>query len=254
MSGFPMGSHTPSLPQALEIIEEFRSLLWKRYGARFKGIVLYGSYARGEPEEGSDIDLLLLMDSGTPVGHEQQAISQLTRELNDKHCAYGVLLAPILLGERDYQGGKSPFFLNVKREGIFFAPGDRVDMQPEIDDLLRRASQELEAVQLLLEGGFYSVAASRAYYAMFYAAEGVLLSKGIARSRHSGVIAAFNEYFVRTGLLPDTLAAALSEVFDQRNKADYDPRPFPKEWVESTLADAQSFVCAVERFLATQSQ
>ncbi|MGI8911693.1 MAG: nucleotidyltransferase domain-containing protein [Rubrobacteraceae bacterium] len=32
------------------------------YGERYRGMVLYGSYARGEADEGSDVDLLLLLD------------------------------------------------------------------------------------------------------------------------------------------------------------------------------------------------
>lgn len=248
-----MELHRPSLPQVLEIIEELRSLLWERYGPRFRGIILYGSCARGEHGEGSDIDLLLLMDDDVDIRHEQKAISQLSHKLNDKYYQRGVLLAPLLLQEGDYQSGKSPFFLNVKREGISFTPGDRINMQPEIDDLLRRARHGLEAVRLLLEGGFYDIAASRAYYAMFYAAEAALLSKGIARSRHSGVIAAFNEYFVHTGLLPDALATALSNAFDQRNEADYGSQPFARERAEALLKDTEDFVSAVEQFLATQS-
>jgi len=32
------------------------------YGERYQGLVLYGSYAPGEADEGSDVDLLLLLD------------------------------------------------------------------------------------------------------------------------------------------------------------------------------------------------
>ena len=247
-----MESYEPNLPEVLEIMEELRSPLWKLYGPRFKGLVLYGSHARGDSEEGSDIDILILMDDQMDVHHEGPAISKLSRKLKDKYCGDGVLLAPIVLNEGDYHRGKSPFYLNVKREGISFAPGDRIGMQAEIDDLLRRARQNLEAARLLLESSFYDVAASRAYYAMFYAAEAVLLSRGISRSRHSGVIAAFNEYFVNTRLLPGTLSATLNNAFEQRNQADYGPQPFPHEGAEAILRDAEEFVGAIERFLATQ--
>ncbi len=241
-----------SLPQVLEIVERLRSLLWKRYGPHFKGLVLYGSCARGDHEEGSDIDLLVLMDDEMDLRNEERAISELRHKLSDKCLKYGTLLAPVLVREGEYQRGKSPFFLNVKREGISFAPGDRIDMQPEIDDLIDRARRNLSVARDIFEGENYDIAASRAYYAMFYAAEAALLSRGTARSRHSGVIAAFNEYFVRTGLLPDTLATDLSNAFDQRNEADYGRQLFPREQAETMLKDAEEFVIAVERFLTSQ--
>ena len=233
------------------MVEEFRSLLWKSYGPRLKGIVLYGSYARGDYEQGSDVDLLVLMEDSTDVHREDKTVLDAALKTNDKHLGYGTLLSPRLVREKDYQYGKSPFFLNVKREGISFAPWDRIDMQPGIDDLLGRARRELGAVRLLLDQGYYDVAASRAYYAMFYAAEAALLSRGITRSRHSGVIAAFGEYFVRTGLLPGTLSADLSNAFAQRAQADYGPSPFPPDTAEAVLRDAESFVSAVEGLLAS---
>ena len=52
-----------------------------------------------------------------------------------------------------------------------------------------------------LQQGFYAVAVTRAYYAMFYAATALLESQGISGSRQSGVVAAFGEHFVKTGLM-----------------------------------------------------
>ena len=236
----------------MEIAEELRSILWNRYGPRFRGIVLYGSYARGDYDSGSDIDLLVLMEDGTELDREREAISKLTHRLDYKCHEYGTILSPYFLLEGDYQRGKSPFFLNVKREGISLSPGDRINMRQDVDDLLRRANRDLEGVRVLLSQDFYDIAASRAYYAMFYAAEAVLLSRGMARSRHTGVIHAFNEYFVNTGLLPQALYSDLNSAFNQRQQADYGPEKISRESAESLLRDAEEFVGAVERFLDTE--
>ncbi len=64
------------------------------------------------------------------------------------------------------------------------------------------ARRDLQAAESNLNLGFYHITISRAYYAMFYAASALLASKGITRSRHSGVLSAFGEQFVRTGLIP----------------------------------------------------
>ena len=53
-----------------------------------------------------------------------------------------------------------------------------------------------------LDDGFYASAVNRAYYyAIFYAANAMLSTQGLARSKHSRVISAFREHFVKPGLI-----------------------------------------------------
>jgi predicted nucleotidyltransferase len=50
------------LPPALqEAVRKLEAGLRELYGERFHGLLLYGSYARGDAREGSDVDLLLLL-------------------------------------------------------------------------------------------------------------------------------------------------------------------------------------------------
>ena len=63
-----------------------------------------------------------------------------------------------------------------------------------ISTLLNRAEDAIESAQLLLDKSFYEASVSRAYYAMFYAAEALLLSKGLFVSTHKGVITLLNEH------------------------------------------------------------
>jgi len=72
---------------------------------------------------------------------------------------------------------------------------------PEVQLYLDRAYLDLQAAESNLQQGFHTVAVTRAYYAMFYAAGALLASKGISRSKHSGVHSAFGEHSVRTGLI-----------------------------------------------------
>ncbi|MDP2976730.1 MAG: HEPN domain-containing protein [Anaerolineales bacterium] len=77
-------------------------------------------------------------------------------------------------------------------------------MSPEIEELLERARQSQKAAAKLLHSGFTNFAASRAYYAMFYVAQALLLSKGLSFSSHSAVIAAFGKEFAKTNTMnPD---------------------------------------------------
>ena len=242
----------PSLPDALGMLEELRILLLERYSSRFRGLVLYGSYARGDQDEESDVDLLVLVDDDTDVDQERDTILRFAHKLNLGTPVRGLIASPVLVRESEYQRGKTPFFLNVKREGISLAPEDAISMQREIHDLLARAGRNLRVARTLLQGEDHDVAASRAYYAMFYAAEAALLSRGIARSRHSGVISAFNELLVHPGTLPAPLASSLTRAFELRNRADYGSQSFPKEEAQALLGDAEEFVGAVSVLLSEQ--
>ena len=56
------------------ILHECRRVLESFYGDRLKGIVLYGSSARGTDTEESDIDLLILLEGPVDVVHEIRRI------------------------------------------------------------------------------------------------------------------------------------------------------------------------------------
>jgi predicted nucleotidyltransferase len=52
----------PLPPEIRDVVRALEEGLKKLYGDRFRGLLLYGSYARGDAREGSDVDLLLLLD------------------------------------------------------------------------------------------------------------------------------------------------------------------------------------------------
>lgn len=91
----------------------------------------------------------------------------------------------------------------------------------EIAANLERAEQSIRAAQQLASGGYYDFAASRAYYAAFYAATAVLLSEGLELSKHSGVIASIHQRFVKTGKLDKEQGKTLNWLFELRGVGDY---------------------------------
>lgn len=70
-------------------------------------------------------------------------------------------------------------------------------MMPEQSALLQKAQSSIDAAKLLVSEEFYDFAVSRAYYAMFYIAEAILLDDELNYSKHSAVIAAFGKHFVK---------------------------------------------------------
>jgi len=120
----------------------------------------------------------------------------------------------------------------------------------EGESLLRKAKQSIEAAELLLQQGFPSFAASRAYYAMFYAAEALLLSKGLHFSKHSAVIAAFGEHFAKTHVLPPKLHRYLIQGFEERQVSDYGTEmEISPHAAESAIQRAKEFLSAATNYL-----
>lgn len=116
------------------------------------------------------------------------------------------------------------------------------------------ALRDLQAAESNLNLGFYHITISRAYYAMFYAASALLASKGIARSKHSGMLSAFGEQFVRTGLIEPEYAKMLGHAFDSRLDSDYDVIYAAEPAVaEDILKAARHFVARAERYLEQES-
>lgn len=82
--------------------------------------ILFGSYARGDADAESDIDVMILVDS------PRQDISQKTWEISsvaaDLLLSQGAMVLPIVENRRYFQDniGFLPFFQNVAREGVWY--------------------------------------------------------------------------------------------------------------------------------------
>ncbi|MFQ5819699.1 MAG: nucleotidyltransferase family protein [Candidatus Heimdallarchaeota archaeon] len=96
------------------ILNEFRTELIKLYDKRLKQIILYGSWARGEATEDSDIDLLIVLEGNVSPGKEIDRMIDIITEINLKH---NVLLAVYPVSEENYATLNSPLLLNIRREG-----------------------------------------------------------------------------------------------------------------------------------------
>lgn len=98
-----------------EILKEFREEIEKLYGERLKGIILYGSWARGEAKEESDIDLLVVLKGEVIPGKEIDRMIDIITEINLK---YGVLLSVFPVSVEEYTTVNSPLLINVRKEGL----------------------------------------------------------------------------------------------------------------------------------------
>ena len=92
----------------------------------------------------------------------------------------------------------------------------------EIKSLIERAEKYLRSAEILLGEGDYESSVSRTYYAMFYLAQAMLLTENLSFSSHKGVISAFGEHFVKTGIFPKEMGRELNRAFEKRQLGDYE--------------------------------
>jgi len=98
-----------------ELLKRIKAILAETYGDRLRGVVLYGSEARGEADPDSDIDLLVLLEGAVDFGKELRACI---------HVLYPLVLElgrPIdvfPIEVEAYDAGEFPLYVNAKREGI----------------------------------------------------------------------------------------------------------------------------------------
>jgi uncharacterized protein (UPF0332 family) len=124
-------------------------------------------------------------------------------------------------------------------------------MTPEILALLDKARASHRASVLLSQQGYPDFAASRAYYAMFYTAEALLLSRGLSFSSHAAVIAAFGREFARSKDLDAKFHRYLIDAQDVRNLGDYGIGPGVREdQLQELLTWAQEFLAAAGGLLS----
>jgi uncharacterized protein (UPF0332 family) len=123
-------------------------------------------------------------------------------------------------------------------------------MKQQIQVILDKARSSLEAGNLLAGQGYLDFAVSRAYYAMFYAAEALLLQHGLSFSSHSAVIAAYGKEYSKTAELDPKFHKYLITAQDLRGQGDYDFGPGVSEKkVQEVLGWASEFLEAVSAYL-----
>lgn len=97
-----------------DFVEEVKKIL----GNRVKRIVLYGSYARGDYNKGSDIDIMILTDLS------DKEISEYSMKIWEKSADieidYGIVISSLVRNIDNFEAWSDvkPFYINIINEGV----------------------------------------------------------------------------------------------------------------------------------------
>jgi predicted nucleotidyltransferase len=106
------------MPDISPVLNELKTRLQALYSHRLKKLILYGSYTRNEATEGSDLDVLMVLDNFNDIWTEIRYSGKIVSELSLKH---NLVISLIPLRERDFQYRNTPLLLNIRKEGILVA-------------------------------------------------------------------------------------------------------------------------------------
>lgn len=109
--------------------------------------------------------------------------------------------------------------------------------------LFEKAQTYLRSAAVLYELEDYDSCASRCYFAMFYAAQGLLLRETGTLPAEQGIRSAFIEAFITTGQLPERAGAALRYAHALYEHGDYSHSfAVDRAAAERALQEAEAFV------------
>ena len=102
-------------PKIKQILQVFKQKLETLYDERLASLVLYGSFARHEDTEGSDVDVLVVLKGAISQAEEILRMGQIKTDLL---LTYGELISVVPASQHDFLHRDSPLLQNIRCEGI----------------------------------------------------------------------------------------------------------------------------------------
>jgi uncharacterized protein (UPF0332 family) len=119
----------------------------------------------------------------------------------------------------------------------------------ELSDFRFQKSQDLlKQARILLDNRMFDGSINRSYYSIFYAIRAILGLVNLDSTKHSGVLALFDRYFVKTGIFDKEYSIIAHTAFDVRQDCDYDDFFYPiEDEAIGQFKKAENFINEVEK-------
>lgn len=102
-------------PKIQRLLRKLKHGLIQLYGERLKGVYLYGSYARGDFQEGSDLDVMVILSEFERAPLELQFTDDL---MGDLSLEYLITISPMFMRERDWLTADKPLLRNARADAV----------------------------------------------------------------------------------------------------------------------------------------
>lgn len=127
-------------------------------------------------------------------------------------------------------------------------------MEGSIKDLITyrytKALEDLTASEVMLNESLYKVSINRSYYAIFHAMRAITALAGYDSSKHSGIIAYFNQNYVKTGDFDKEASKIIKKASFLREKSDYEDFYIAsKQEAQEQLENAKKFLIKIKEYL-----
>ena len=102
------------------IIEDFTNKVSTLLGSHLKQIILYGSYARGDFNKDSDIDIMILTDlKDNEILEYRNKIYDIAYDIEYDND-FDIVISPLIknIDKFNYWLQALPFYMNVQKEGV----------------------------------------------------------------------------------------------------------------------------------------
>lgn len=107
-----------SQDQLQQIILQLREALQPLFDGQKLDMILFGSYARNQADDGSDIDILVLVDvPRKEIAEKNWPVGEIAAELLLRH---GIMISPIVENRAYFMANadRMPFFRSILQEGV----------------------------------------------------------------------------------------------------------------------------------------